>query len=1680
MADISIGNLYAELAFDTSGLEKGKADAIAQLNKLKAEEERITREMGDNITENMKIKINAIKENQAQCIKIIESLEEDLKKKRAADLKALGDTLMTHVTGPLKKFAEDAIATFANFEQSMQNVFSVMGASEQDMELLTATAKKMGETTRFSASQAADALYSLGSAGQTAEQATKSLQGVLRLAGATGSDLAYTSETIASTLSQFNLEANKASHIANVFSMAISKSQANMTKLSYSMKYVGPVASGLGISLESTTAALMQLYNTGFGGEQAGTYLRNALQKLASGTDELKNKLAELGISYDEVNPQAVNFANILNTLKEHGVGVAEAISIFGEASGGAMAKLIEGGGDAVSTMEGVLAHSEGSAEAMQKIQNMSFANTQAELNSAFEAVKISIGEILMPAINFIAQGFTTILKTINDLPVGVKTFAVSLGVIVAFIGVLLTVPALINAITVAMQILNTTMLANPIFLGMAVIATIAAAVYAIVSNAESQYESILNNAKKEVEEIKKLQEEATEAGNKGRAINDLLEKYEKMSRITNKTKDEQAEYNSTLEQLQKLVPDIVLGVNEIGEAYIKNYAQIKLMGEQYLRNEKELNDRALAKARVVQTSMEGVLKSVQPQIDAMTKAQNSLFKELEVFNKGNTELNARLNAPNDTTDEKITKFKNILQGDNDINKAFRPALKYYVEYINGKYYSTEAELKAMMDDWIKNIQGVDGIKSIQHVMAKYSDNLLASSNRMGESFSGLVEIQTNALKAKEDVKVFEHIRDQIEEARNAKEAERESKQAIIEKLKDAMKKEVAQDTIWKKGTLDELLFKYLKALREKAQDVEATSTKEGEKILPKDIEKVILGKIKGIENNPYEKYNLERLYDELNKKRATPNTSAPKPKQESKDDSLQAELKALDDGYQLEIKLAKEYGDDTLLIEAEWYEKRKELLQNKMDEHYGIVNKKYKEEIEALKEKLKEQEELLKNGQGNMEDVLNAKKAIQEKREEIPKENYSKYTLEGNGEKKDVTIQQEFDKTASMQKVAFDGLKTKAAQQEEKLQNIKMELNNVIGQIAEAKANLTELEAAPVTDENNEKIKLAKRAIEELENRAKELATALGQNFTTLSDVDSAMARLEGKQTPSFISKLKELKKEKKKILALIQQAEKNPTTDKELAKLKKRHKELEKYIREGNAAVANSLMSSINTIATKMTSLALEVYETGELNAESTIDIFLEGINIAMQHVTNQTALAVLGAIAVALNVAKMIVSFVLKKKKEEEEAEEKREQERKRKRVEEANIIAGDTAKIYAKHIDPVGKRLNNMDAIFNEMLSQTRLNKVNNFLQNLGTMKIKFGAFGHLSDSINEVIADYNKAIEAGNMQLALALEKQINYMTRLAMEQKGITPEDLDGLKNYIQDINKVMIEAVQNGDFSTLGVLLKEKLREAIYSKFQGKIIDDKIKKMMADFDKAPNDAKREDIIKKAVDELEKETKRLDDHMTKFLGVLGRANTEMDEHTKRWAELKTSIGEALSESLSESAYSADWSSFKKAFASEMKKAIVDAVISQAGIRTKINAIIKGIMDDGKITAGEIDASLNELRGIYDSVEGSLESVAQMLKKLEEGVDVKQEVQGTIIQKLSGADRDYFSDMFKDNFKLMLEGFKMAILDLKEIRYAQITVLNATLNVNTVNLYATDNMSLKEFLAELINEARLRA
>ena len=143
----------------------------------------------------------------------------------------LGKTMLIAVTTPLVGMATQWVRTAAQFEQSMANAASVSRATSEELAMLEQAARRAGETTVYSASQSADAIYYLASAGFSASQSVEALDGVLALAAATQSDLAYTSSSVVSTLSQFRLQAEDSARISNVYAAAISRSLASMEKL---------------------------------------------------------------------------------------------------------------------------------------------------------------------------------------------------------------------------------------------------------------------------------------------------------------------------------------------------------------------------------------------------------------------------------------------------------------------------------------------------------------------------------------------------------------------------------------------------------------------------------------------------------------------------------------------------------------------------------------------------------------------------------------------------------------------------------------------------------------------------------------------------------------------------------------------------------------------------------------------------------------------------------------------------------------------------------------------------------------------------------------------------------------------------------------------------------------------------------------------------------------------------------------------------------------------------------------------------------------------------------------------------------------------------------------------------------------------------------------------------------
>ncbi|MEW6540567.1 MAG: phage tail tape measure protein [Bacillota bacterium] len=311
------------------------------------------------------------------------------------------------------------ISTAAGFEQAMANVASVAGAGRDEMIRLTNAALDMGRTTQFKASEAADALYYLASAGFTVDQQIGALSGTLSLAAATQADLAFTAETVAATLSGFGLQAEDANRVANVFAATISRSQATISKLSDSMRYVGPIAGSFGMTIESTAAALGILYNAGLRGEQAGTTLRGALVSLANPAGQTRDALKRLGLSAHQVNPALHSIADIVETLEKRGVDTATAMQLFGQEAGSGMTAMIKQGSAALRKMEKDITNTNKAAE-MSEMQMDTLSGSVKYLQSAWEAVSISLGLRSIPGLKRLSEYVKRVIDDSDGLAAAV------------------------------------------------------------------------------------------------------------------------------------------------------------------------------------------------------------------------------------------------------------------------------------------------------------------------------------------------------------------------------------------------------------------------------------------------------------------------------------------------------------------------------------------------------------------------------------------------------------------------------------------------------------------------------------------------------------------------------------------------------------------------------------------------------------------------------------------------------------------------------------------------------------------------------------------------------------------------------------------------------------------------------------------------------------------------------------------------------------------------------------------------------------------------------------------------------------------------------------------------------------------------------------------------------------
>ncbi|WP_025848675.1 phage tail tape measure protein [Paenibacillus ehimensis] len=341
-----------------------------------------------------------------------------------------------------------AVHTAAEFDAQMAKVKALSGSTAEQFAALRKQAIDLGASTSFSASQAAQGMQMLAAAGFNADQIMKAMPGVLDATAASGEDLALVAETMASALNAFGLQASQSGHVADVLAQAANMSAIGIQDMAYSLKYAGPPAKALGISMEEVGAAIVEMGNAGIKGEQAGTTLRAALLRLIDPPKEAKDVLTALGVSIVDTKGKMLPFSDIIDQLNKKLAGQTEAqkaaalASIFGTETVSGMMVVIGQGKEKFDQYTKSLQNSTGASKQAADIMKDNLKGSVDQLKGAIESASIAIGTALSPVIRKIAEALTELVDKFNKLPPSLQSTIAVTGAVTAALA-LLTGPLL-------------------------------------------------------------------------------------------------------------------------------------------------------------------------------------------------------------------------------------------------------------------------------------------------------------------------------------------------------------------------------------------------------------------------------------------------------------------------------------------------------------------------------------------------------------------------------------------------------------------------------------------------------------------------------------------------------------------------------------------------------------------------------------------------------------------------------------------------------------------------------------------------------------------------------------------------------------------------------------------------------------------------------------------------------------------------------------------------------------------------------------------------------------------------------------------------------------------------------------------------------------------------------------
>tara|TARA_R100000773_G_scaffold18445_1_gene16694 strand:- start:6784 stop:9300 length:2517 start_codon:yes stop_codon:yes gene_type:complete len=367
MARTKIGSLFADVTLNTKGLDKGIRTAQRKLRLF------------------------------------------------GRDATQTGKQLMLGIGTPMAFIGGQAINVFQNFEQEMQKVKAISGATSKEFDMLSKNARDLGATTRFTATNVAELQLNFSKLGFTATEIEKVTKATLNLALATGEELGESARVSAQTLRGFGLEANEMVRVVDVMSSSFSSSALDLNKFDTAMAIVSATATSAGVSLEQTTAMLAVLVNRGVDASSAGTALRNVFLEIA-----------KQGLTLDQALDRIENSTN----------KNATAMQLFGK-RGATVAQIIALNRKEQFKLRATFEMSAGTAQKMADIMDDSLQGSLFKLKSAFEGVQIELATKLAPILRAVVDRLSEFLSKNKEAMADFLISAMKVGALAMGFGAL-------------------------------------------------------------------------------------------------------------------------------------------------------------------------------------------------------------------------------------------------------------------------------------------------------------------------------------------------------------------------------------------------------------------------------------------------------------------------------------------------------------------------------------------------------------------------------------------------------------------------------------------------------------------------------------------------------------------------------------------------------------------------------------------------------------------------------------------------------------------------------------------------------------------------------------------------------------------------------------------------------------------------------------------------------------------------------------------------------------------------------------------------------------------------------------------------------------------------------------------------------------------------------------------